>query len=83
MNGLHRSIENKANNLISAGNGTQVEYKMKILERATVSNGYKTVYNLPIEFKQTLIVHPVGAPKKTIHGYILQENSLGSGKIVP
>ncbi|WP_337966033.1 DUF4157 domain-containing protein [uncultured Flavobacterium sp.] len=83
MNGLHKTIENRANNLLSAGNGTQIEYKMKILKRATVKNALKTVKNLPIEFKQTLNVHPVGLPMYTIDGHILQEAYPGDGIIQP
>ncbi|MDR7211099.1 DUF4157 domain-containing protein [Flavobacterium piscis] len=83
MNGLHKSVENQANNLLSAGNGTQIEYKMKILKRATVKNAVKTVKNLPIEFKQTLHVHPVGLPMYTINGLILQEAYPGNGIIQP
>ena len=83
MNGLHKSVENQANNLLSAGHGTQIEYKMKILKRATVKNAVKTVKNLPIEFKQTLHVYPVGSPIYTIDGYILEETNPGDGKIQP
>ncbi|WP_334156942.1 DNA/RNA non-specific endonuclease [Oryzomicrobium sp.] len=83
MNGLHRSMENKANNFLSAGHGASIEYKMQILKRATVTNGVKTVKNLPIEFKQTLDVHPSSAPMYTITGKNLQESSPGNGKIKP
>ncbi|PXY42405.1 hypothetical protein DMB65_04030 [Flavobacterium cheongpyeongense] len=83
MNGLHKSIENKANNLLSAGRGTQIEYKMKILKRATVKNAVKTIKNLPIEFQQTLNVYPTGSPMYTINGYILEETNPGNGKIQP
>jgi len=83
MNGLHKSVENQANNLLSAGHGTQIEYKMKILKRATVKNALKTVKNLPIEFQQTLHVYPVGSPMYTIDGYILEETNPGNGIIQP
>lgn len=83
MNGLHRSVENKANNFLSAGHGTRIEYKMQILKRATVTNGVKTVKNLPIEFKQTLDVYPSSAPMYTISGKKLKESNPGNGKIKP
>ncbi len=83
MNGLHKSVEKQANNLLSAGHGTQIEYKMKILKRATVKNALKTVKNLPIEFQQTLHVYPVGSPMYTIDGYILEETNPGNGIIQP
>jgi hypothetical protein len=83
MNGLHRSIENKANSLLSAQNGTEIQYKMKINKRATVKYGVKTVKELPIEFQQTLNVKPVSAAPYTINGAMLQEISPGNGKIQP
>jgi len=76
MNGRHKKIENKANNLLSANNGTQIKYKMKILKRKTVTKGSKTVKNLPTEFKQTLDVQPAVGSPKTINGDILKETNL-------
>ncbi|TFB32093.1 DUF4157 domain-containing protein [Pedobacter alluvionis] len=82
MNGLHKSVENKANNLLSVGKGTQIEYKMKILKRATVKYAAKTVKNLPIKFEQTLDAQPVGSPMERIEKKILPEDP-GNGIIQP
>lgn len=83
MNGLHKSIENKANGYLSAQNGTSILYEMEILKRAKVSNGYQTVTNLPVEFQQTLYVDAPGATKiQKFKGFRLIEAYPGDGKIV-
>ena len=72
MNGKHKKIENQANNLLSSGSGTSLEYKMNIKSRTTVTSGLNTVKNLPLEFKQTLNVYPLGAPSYTVNGSVLK-----------
>lgn len=71
MNGKHKTIENRANNELSNGHGTTVEYKMNINRRETRINGLKTVKNLPVEFKQTLDVYPQNAAAYTVNGNVL------------
>lgn len=82
MNGMHKTIENLANNLLTAGHGTSVEYKMDILRRATVKYSHKTVKNLPVEFQQTLIEHPALGASKTHHGAKLVQGNPGHWTII-
>ncbi len=83
MNGLHKSIENKANNYLTAGNGTQIEYKMKILKRASVKYipSDSIVKNLPVEFQQTLKVFHTDGRRQMFIGQRLVEDKPGEGKI--
>lgn len=71
MNGKHKTIENRANQLLTSGNGNTVEYKMNIQKRETRVSGLKTVKSLPVEFKQTLDVYPANGAMYTVNGNVL------------
>jgi hypothetical protein len=85
MNGLHRTMENRANDILSAGNGAVIEYKMNILKRATVEHKAmsNTVKNVPIEFQQTIDVFYKNGTTKKIIGSVLEEDRPGGGVVKP
>ncbi len=71
MNGKHKTIENRANNELTNGHGNRVEYKMQINRRETRVHGLNTVKNLPVEFRQTLDIHPPHGAMYTVNGNVL------------
>lgn len=71
MNGKHKTIENRANNELTNGHGNTVEYKMNINRRETRVHGLNTVKNLPVEFRQTLDIHPPHGAMYTVNGNVL------------
>ncbi|MBQ4766333.1 hypothetical protein F9U42_04195 [Pectobacterium versatile] len=71
MNGRHKTIENLANNALSSSFVKKIKYNMKIRKRDTVTNGPKTVLNLPTAFEQSLNIKNVDGTNQTVNGPIL------------
>lgn len=76
MNGRHKTIENKANNLLNANKGTEIEYEMNILKRTDVTFDNKTIKGLPVKFKQKLTAYYSDGTEEEFNGKVLAETGL-------